>query len=996
MQSVGGSLGRGRFGMVICLTLLSGLALTSLAVAWSVNRSRAEDRSRFQQLSARLSREINKRIQIHCYGLMGARSVFHASEYVESEEFVNMIRSRRLAVEFPGATSIGFVQRIWTSEMDQFRSELDQITEIDSPDGRAEQYVVKFIEPITSSGIHKGQDLASDEGYREAAERAMISGEAAVSSAKFGVPGHPLLLILPYYGAGADVSTVESRTRELKGWLAMSLLPANLLDGVAELLNNEIDFEVFDGTAASHATLIFDDDGHLGDAEREKPLLSHYADRAMHAESAMPVGGRTWSVMSSSSGSFAHRSRLDSIIIGLAGLGCTIAVATVVGTLMRSSGRAQALARNMTSDLRRLALVAERTSNAVMISDKDRKITWANKAFEHITGYSVDEVLGRVPGDFLQCDRTDPATIEKLRSALRNGVGARVEILNRGKTGREYWLDLEVQPLRDNAGEIAGYIAVETDITESVHLRMRLESIIAAMGEGLVVQDSEGKIIECNRRAEEILGLTLDQMRGRTSIDPRWRSIHEDGSDYPGRDHPAMVTLRTGNPVRSQVMGIEQPGGERRWISISSEALRNPSGTIVAVVASFSDITVQRNAMLAARAATLAKSEFLANMSHEIRTPMTAILGYTDLIGDSSFDREQVVRTIKRNGEHLLTIINDILDLSKIEAGKMHIEHVDTDIFQIVHDVVSLMRVRSDERSIDLSVEFTTEMPRCVPSDPVRIRQILINLVGNAIKFTDKGGVHVSVGFDIDRRQLSVAVRDTGVGMSDEQMSRLFGAFEQADTSTTRKFGGTGLGLRISQRLANMMGGEITVESKPGKGSVFKVVVATGPIRRDAVVRAEQAIDRIPQPAHAVALEARPLAGLNILLAEDGEDNRRLLTYLLGRCGANVSVVENGQQLVDELGKSGAGDRGLKLNAGFDLVLTDMQMPVLDGYEAVRQLRRAGCRLPIVALTAHAMEGDDRKCLDAGCDGYATKPVDLPALISSCVSAIQKSVRRAA
>jgi CheY-like chemotaxis protein len=400
-----------------------------------------------------------------------------------------------------------------------------------------------------------------------------------------------------------------------------------------------------------------------------------------------------------------------------------------------------------------------------------------------------------------------------------------------------------------------------------------------------------------------------------------------------------------------------------------------------------------RTAHEAAEVANRAKSEFLANMSHEIRTPMTAILGFADLLDDedqapaSVQRRRDAASTIRRNGEHLLSIINDILDLSKIEAGKMTVEQVRVEPEQLIRDVLDLMHVKASAKGITLAAHCPAPVPAVIQSDPVRLRQVLVNLVGNAIKFTEVGGVTIHVDHDAASGQVRFTVQDTGIGMSPEQQDRLFGAFEQADASMTRRFGGTGLGLRISKRLTQMLGGDITVASSAGQGSTFTASIATGDIAGVTMVQIgsrQDAPERTPgRPVLAPA--ARVLEDMRILLAEDGPDNVRLITFHLQRAGALVTSVANGRLALELLSSDSAGV--LRSPAEFDLILTDMQMPEMDGYDLARQLRAMGHQGPIVALTAHAMAGDAQKCRDAGCDEYATKPIEPGALIGTCIHA---------
>jgi signal transduction histidine kinase/CheY-like chemotaxis protein len=392
-------------------------------------------------------------------------------------------------------------------------------------------------------------------------------------------------------------------------------------------------------------------------------------------------------------------------------------------------------------------------------------------------------------------------------------------------------------------------------------------------------------------------------------------------------------------------------------------------------------------AQRAAEDANEAKSTFLANMSHEIRTPMTAILGYADLLmddGDRSKapkNRIDTILTIRRNGDHLLQIINDILDLSKIEAGKMVVESINCSPIQLLADVESLMRVRANAKQLSLRVEYESDMPEFIHSDPTRLRQILVNLVGNAVKFTERGSVRIlarSIGKPCARLEFDVI--DSGIGMTPEQVDRLFQAFSQADSSTTRNFGGTGLGLVISKRLAAMMAGDVAVvKTNPGAGTIFRF---TMPVNSPAGVRMVATTGCLTHSTKEsgearLTADSPSLKGCRVLLAEDGPDNQRLIAFVLGKAGADTTTVENGQLAV---AAALAADREAR---PFDVILMDMQMPVMDGYQATAMLRAHHYRGPIVALTAHAMGGDCEKCHAAGCDDYATKPINRQALIET-------------
>jgi signal transduction histidine kinase/DNA-binding response OmpR family regulator len=383
--------------------------------------------------------------------------------------------------------------------------------------------------------------------------------------------------------------------------------------------------------------------------------------------------------------------------------------------------------------------------------------------------------------------------------------------------------------------------------------------------------------------------------------------------------------------------------------------------------------------------ANRAKSSFLANMSHEIRTPMAAIIGYADLLLDPALgasDRVNYVQTIRRNAEHLTSLVNDILDISKIEAGKMSVESIAMSPSRTVVEVASLMRVRAVEKNLAFDIDYQGAVPETIHSDPTRLRQILLNFVGNAIKFTETGRIRVLVRCDAPESpapRLVLEVSDTGIGMAQEELDRLFTPFTQADTSTTRRFGGSGLGLVISKRLAELLGGEISVESTVGLGSVFRLAVPTGPLSGVKMVAGRvEAWAADEAPASSRRVPSLP-ASCRVLLAEDGRDNQILIKTFLVAAGATVEIVGDGQLAVEAaLAARAAGNP-------FDVILMDMQMPVLDGYSATSKLRQTGYAEPIVAITAHAMAGDRERCESAGCDDYLSKPVDR-ALLAATVA----------
>ena len=555
-------------------------------------------------------------------------------------------------------------------------------------------------------------------------------------------------------------------------------------------------------------------------------------------------------------------------------------------------------------------------------------------------------------------------------------------------------------PFQDAAGEwlvaqfnvdITQRKLAEAAVLEQTRL---LQTILDGVPDVIMLHDTDRRIISLNKAGCAWLGVSADEARG--------RNCHEMlGCTEPCRGCSAGPTNSWEKIVSTKRLIPEL----QKWVRTTSIPIKDESGRTRLVVEQIQDITKPElahrrlNETVAALesankaleeynrladSAVRAKSEFLANMSHEIRTPMTAILGFADLLlEDTDVDhsppaRVEAIRTIQRNGQHLLELINDILDLSKIEAGKVEIERVTCSPVHILRDVIALMRVRADAKGLPVTIEYASSIPEWIQSDPLRIRQVVINLIGNAIKFTETGSVHV-VAHLKERMEgpplLQVDIIDTGIGLSEEQISRLFVPFGQADSSTTRKYGGTGLGLTISKRLAEVLGGDISIKSTPGRGSTFSVTFATGQL--EGVRLLDPSAARGLPSSQEAATPSTQMARLQhrVLLAEDGPDNQRIVTFILKKAGAHVTLVENGERACDE------ALTALSRQEPFDVILMDMQMPVMDGYEATRRLRSLGYTGRIIALTAHALEGDEAKCLSAGCDGYLTKPIERAKLL---------------
>ena len=659
----------------------------------------------------------------------------------------------------------------------------------------------------------------------------------------------------------------------------------------------------------------------------------------------------------------------------------------VIG-LMRNGKQSQAVAITKGKGAEHIALINQKMED--LIEFASGKAAEFRASAEQTSARAITTACASVVAAVVLSLIIPVVTLRSLRREVRERRRAEEAEGARRKAEEAEWTQ------RQQANELARTNRdLETEITERKQAEAELRKFSMAVEQSpttVVITDIDGTIEYVNPRFTEVTGYTADEALGQN---PRLLK-----SGKMSRDSYRLMweTLRAGKVWRGEFHN-KRKNDELYWEAASISPVRNSEGEITHFLAVKEDITERkrneeqlRQAKEAAMAADLAKSEFLANMSHEIRTPMTAILGFSEVLMGSEMDQEQLdaAATIKQNGEYLVRIINDILDLSRIEAGKLEVEHIECSPSQILSEVVSLMRVRANAKNLPLEIEYDGPIPQTIQSDPTRLRQILINLTGNAIKFTEVGKVRLVARLldaESDDPKMQFEVVDSGIGMTGEQIAKLFKPFSQVDTSTTRKHGGTGLGLTISKRLAGKLGGDIAVKSTPGKGSTFAVTVATG--RLDGVKLLDNPTEA-RLPTDPVKKPAGPTAKLDcrVLLAEDGPDNQRLIAFLLKKAGAEVAVAENGQ-IAHDLALA-ARDEGTP----FDVILMDMQMPVMDGYDATSKLREAGYTGPIIALTAHAMTTDRDKCLNAGCDDYTTKPIDRKDLIQMVASYAKPSACR--
>lgn len=687
------------------------------------------------------------------------------------------------------------------------------------------------------------------------------------------------------------------------------------------------------------------------------------------------------------------------------------------------------------STLHELQQVIDEAST-VLITDLEGNIIEVNNRFCKLSGYNKNELIGN-NCRLINSGHHPRSFFKSMFKEIGQGRTWRGEICNRHKDGAVHWIDTTIVPLRNAAGKIDRYYSIRIDIDSSKRLELAIRTALElkpgsnlnetltqlciALAEitgfsfaGVLRFDQQDRRQTAELVAGSDLGQSIESYRFSVNGTP-CEHVLDDGhcviqsgvqAEFPKAD--LVHTLNADGYAGIRL--ADSQGQILGTLMVMDQSPLKCSVDLLTLLKLFGDrasVEIEheksaqelRNAAQQALDANRAKSEFLANMSHEIRTPMNAILGYSELLeeeGDVSKapqGRIDAINTIQSNSQHLLTVINDILDLSKIESGMMKCEHIEVEPLVILHHVESLAIDRAKGKGIDFQIVFDTLIPRKVHSDPTRLRQILLNLVGNSLKFTEVGHIQVHCSYleptnqhdnNIHSAMLQFTVTDTGIGMNQEQTKQIFDAFVQADSTTTRRFGGSGLGLNICASLVEMLGGTIEIQSQIDIGTEIIFSIALDD-KIDAQRVGQEEYKLLGQPTRwEQSLETtHALDGYRILLVEDGPDNQKLISHHLKKAGAEVEIAENGQIALDRIARTN--------RPSFDLILMDMQMPVLDGYGATAQLRDLGWTLPIVALTAHAMVEHRDRCYEAGCSGYLSKPVSKAALIQECINQITRA-----
>jgi PAS domain S-box-containing protein len=992
------------------------VSLAATAGAWEFLRFKAEDSLR-QRLDIRVEvirQWLAARAKGYDIAAHAGAGLVSVSDDVTQQEWEQFVHSLNIQRTYPGLTQLAFVEGPRAPELPQPAAGRSAGP---APDQPSTSLSIRLVAPGPPPSF--GLSVAAVPEYLQAAMEARDSGQATVSEYRPGGMNAANLpaVFLPLYAGGGELPSTALRRQRLTGWMVAWFEPELLLAALPVALTQNLDVEVFAGKALLASHRLYDSDPSL-EAGRNSDSSS------LSVAVPFEISGGAWTLAVEATPSFATSEQSGATFVFLAGLVSSLILFVVTDMLTSSRVRAVAAAKLMTERLRHSEAysraIVENAPVGILTFAPDGAMESVNSAAERIFGYRSHELLGCTFEDLLH----EPAG---LRAKGYDGFTAFRSETGRRSDGTSFPMELSICSTK--AGERHGYTAIVVDVTERVQAAeaLRAERDFSAAVLNLApafvaVVDLEGRIVAFNRACEEATGYRIEEVKGQALVD-----LLVPPEERAGVQRIVGQLLAGVYPIHSENHWNTRQG-QRRLVSWARTALRDGEGSPKYLISCGEDITERREAerasqryvveleraqktterqaeMLAKQAAELAsardaalesaelKTQFLTNMSHEIRTPMSGVLGMTHLILNTPLNEEQrdYATTIRSSAEALLVILNDILDFSKIEAGKLNFESLDFNLAGTVHGAVQLLAQQATTKGIELKIAMGPDVPRWVRGDPVRLRQILLNLIGNAIKFTNEGGVEVKLalnGSTANQVELGVSVRDTGIGIPEEACRKLFRPFVQADGSTSRRHGGTGLGLAICKQLVERMGGGIDCDSVPGEGSTFRFTVKLGkgiaeddsrfgqtgkPTSRLAEAAAAQQIARASKSDSPVSAGGGLRSGvLRVLVAEDNVVNQKVALRMLQMLGCEAEVASNGREALAAL------DR-----ASYDLILMDCQMPEMDGYQATAEIRRRESgpgRIPIIALTAHAIQGAREKCLEAGMDDYLSKPIEPNAL----------------
>lgn len=601
--------------------------------------------------------------------------------------------------------------------------------------------------------------------------------------------------------------------------------------------------------------------------------------------------------------------------------------------------------------------IIESSEDAIISKNLDGIVQSWNAGAERIFGYTAEEMVGKHISTLIPQERLDEeyVILGKIRAGERI---EHFETIRRNKSGGEVHVALTVSPIKDSSGRVIGASKIARDIGQAKTAERAaayLAAIIESSDDIIISKTLEGVVTSWNKSAQRIFGYTSDEMIGQhIGI-----LIPEDKMD---EEYAILARIKGGERVDHFETIRRAKDGRQVNVSLTVSPIRDKNGHVVGASKVARDITEQKRMAERMQEAAARRDEFMANISHELRTPMNAIIGLANILGASAAippEDKRYLATLKQSADDLMVLINNMLDFSKIENGSIEFEARDFDIEKTVEKVADLMRVQANEKGVDLRVSCRAPLNRFYTGDGFRIQQVLMNLVGNAVKFTHKGFIEINlIGQEIqgDRQTVLFEIADTGIGIPEDKIDIIFDKFTQADASTTRKYGGSGLGLALVKSFVEAMGGSIRVESRVGVGSTFRFIL---PLQQSEQI--------VPLLSSETVLQA---TRKNVLVVEDYQPNVLVITSLLQRYGYDFDVAYNGAEAIQRY-RDGV----------YNVILMDVQMDEMDGMESTMRIRdlekdKGKARTPIIAMTAHVQESDKKKCLDVGMDDFLPKPFD--------------------